>query len=108
MFWQDTECPAEPQDNLVYVALYIHVVSSGLQHGAISLHSHPVTLNYLTGVFIFPFPFYFRVFVHVHAHSFIFSHLGWCFLGLTLRPKSQILKMVLVERKLVKCVQMLK
>lgn len=76
VFWQDTECPAMPQDNLVYMAMYIHALSSGRQHGAVPLHCQPATLNYLTGVFIFPFHFYFRVFLNVHAHSFIFSHLG--------------------------------
>lgn len=80
---------------------YVHAVSSGHQHGAVPLLCQPVTPKYLTGVFIFPFHFYFRVFLLVHTHRFIFSHFGWCFLGLTQRSKSQILKMVLVEDKLV-------
>lgn len=81
--------------------MYIHAVLSGHKHGAIPLHCQSATQNYLTGMLIFPFHFYFSIFLHVHAHSFIFSHLSWCFLGLTWRPKSQILKMVLVEDKLV-------
>lgn len=103
--WQDRRVSAKPRDSLSERLAYMDYVCTcdiiGASAGSNSL-THSTSYTALPPWSVqFPFSLLLPGSVHVHTHSFILSQLCWCFLELTLGPKSQILKMGLVEYQLV-------